>query len=151
MFIGLPGLRHMRAKLDLSNPDKMVLDTGRGGCRHTITVGVTGKQQATVEQTADQLLPQPARKLGLPPGHTTDGFVNAKTQDDHDLGVAAPHVGAVALYDFLPDDVYAEAVRIETSELRECATGMVAAILYAEAASGAAQAQSTPQSCGAAY
>ncbi len=28
MFIGLPGLRHMRAKLDLSNPDKMVLDTG---------------------------------------------------------------------------------------------------------------------------
>jgi hypothetical protein len=30
--------------------------------------------------------------------------------------------------DLLPDDVYAEAVRVETWELRECATGMVAAI-----------------------
>jgi hypothetical protein len=83
MFIGLPGLRHMRAKLDLSDPDKMVLDTGRGGCRHTITVSATGKQQAMVEPTADQL-PQPTRRLGLPPGHTSEGFVNAETQDGHD-------------------------------------------------------------------
>jgi hypothetical protein len=117
MFIGLPGLRHMRANLDLSDPDKMVLDTGRGGCRHTITVSATGKQQAMVEPTADQL-PQPTRKLGLPPGHTSEGFVNAEPQDGHD-GVAAPLVGAVALYDFLPDDVYSQAVRTETSELRE--------------------------------
>ena len=29
MFIGLPGLRHMRAKLDWSDPSKMVLDTWR--------------------------------------------------------------------------------------------------------------------------
>ena len=29
MFIGLPGLRHMRAKLDWSDPRKMVLDTWR--------------------------------------------------------------------------------------------------------------------------
>ncbi len=72
----------------------MVLDMGRGGCTHTITV-VAGKEQLTVKPTAVQLLPQPARKLGPPPGHTAEGFDNTET-----LGSYA--VGAAALYDFLP-------------------------------------------------
>jgi hypothetical protein len=55
----------MRAKLDWSDPNKMVLDMGRGGCLDTITVDATGKEQLTVEPKAVQLLPQPARRLGL--------------------------------------------------------------------------------------
>ena len=91
MFIGLPGLRHMRAKLDWSDPDKFVLDTGRGGCRHTITVDSTGRQVITVEPTGAQLLPQPTRRLGLPPGHTTAGFVGPETRDSFGVGVAAKY------------------------------------------------------------
>ena len=129
MFIGLPGLRHMRAKLDWSDPSKMVLDMGRGGCTHTITV-VAGKEQLTVKPTAVQLLPQPARKLGPPPGHTTEGFDNTET-----LGSYA--VGAAALYDFLPTAELDISDPHETSELTAIVTRMVAAIRDVETASDA--------------
>ncbi len=123
MLIGLPGLRHMRAKLDWSDPSKMVLD-----CRHTITVDATGEPQVTVEPTAVQLLPQPARKLGLPPGHTTEGFDNTETLDSY-------AVGAAALYDLLPAELDLYTEPCERSELAASATRMVAVIQYAEAAS----------------
>jgi hypothetical protein len=119
----------MRAKLDWSDPSKMVLDMGRGDCIHTITV-VAGKEQLTVEPTAVQPLPQPARKLGPPPGHTTEGFVNTET-----LGSYA--VGAAALYDFLPTAELDISDPHETSELTAIVTRMVAAIREVEAASDA--------------
>jgi hypothetical protein len=40
----------MRAKLDWSNPSKMVLDTGRGGCRHTLKVDATGEEQTLLSR-----------------------------------------------------------------------------------------------------
>ena len=79
-----------------------------------------------MEPTAVQLLPQPARKLGLPPGRlpaTTEGF-------DKTLNLSSYAVGAAALYDLLPADLDLYTEPCETSELAASATRMVAVIQY---------------------